>query len=387
MATYLFSPDFDAERVKGIENKIRAVVPDLVRLSRMDDVTQALSGKSREKSTVLVLATPKDSSYFGKLVELASRHRERCFFIVIRDDIGASYYKRLVRTGGADWVSSAAVPQEVVDIMSRQRGGTEARAANRGEPIVVCFAPSAGGVGNTTLAVEVAAHLKSGKSTRDRAICIVDLDFQSSHVCDHLDIEPRLQIQEISSSPERLDDQLFDIFISRHASGLDVFAAPRTKFDLCDVSIEALDSLFDMISGRYDLVLIDLPVAWFKWTFHVLSASDGVIVTGTNTIPGLRQIAETVTAIREMRRSAGQVAVAVNRSGRRLLGGIERRHHVDKVLGREKVFFIGEDPVMVQAVNAGTPLATSDAGRKTSKEIALLAAFCASLKSTRVSSS
>src|SRR5262249_31373878 len=139
----------------------------------------------------------------------------------------------------------------------------------------------------------------------------------------------------------------------------------------------------------YDLVLIDLPVAWFKWTFHVLSASDGVIVTGTNTIPGLRRIAETVTAIREMRRSAGQgqVGVAVNRSGRRLLGGIERRHHVGKVLGREKVFFVGEDPVLVQAVNADTPLAMADAGRKTSKEIAQLAAFCASLKSTRVSSS
>src|SRR5215469_12971040 len=139
MATYLLSPDFDAERVKNIENKIRNVVPDLVRLSRMDDVAQALSGKAREKSTVLVLATPKDSSYFGKLVELASRHRDRCFFIVISDDIAASEYKRLVRTGGADWVSSAAVPQEVVDIMSRQRGGSEARAANRGEPIVVCF--------------------------------------------------------------------------------------------------------------------------------------------------------------------------------------------------------------------------------------------------------
>src|SRR5262249_4558576 len=100
MATYLLSPDFDAERVKVIESKIRSVIPDLARLGRMDDVAQALSGKSREKSTVLVLATPKDSSYFGKLVELATRHRDRCFFIVISDDIAASDYKRLERPDG-----------------------------------------------------------------------------------------------------------------------------------------------------------------------------------------------------------------------------------------------------------------------------------------------
>jgi pilus assembly protein CpaE len=156
--------------------------------------------------------------------------------------------------------------------------------------------------------------------------------------------------------------------------------------DFCDVSVEALDSLFDMISSRYEFVLIDLPVSWFKWTPHVIAASDAVIVTGTNTIPGLRHMVETVAAVRETRRAGAQYAVVVNRCTRALFGGVERRHHVEKVLGREKIFFIGEDSMIMQAVNAGAPLALSDAGRKTSKEIAALAAFCAQLKSTRVTS-
>jgi pilus assembly protein CpaE len=387
MATYFLSTDTDVEKVKNIERKLRGAVPDLVRLDGTDGLVDVINGKSREKSIALVVASPKDGVHFARLLELATRYRDRTYFILISDDIPASDYKRLIRTGGADWVSAAAVPQEVLDILSRQRAGIETRSANRADPVVVCFAPCAGGVGNTTLAVEVAAQLKNNKATRDRNICIVDLDFQSSHVCDHLDIEPRLQIQEIASSPERLDEQLFDIFISRHASGLHVFAAPRTKVDFCDVSVEALDSLFDMISSRYEFVLIDLPVSWFKWTSHVIAASDAVIVTGTNTIPGLRHMVETVTAVRETRRAGAQYAVVVNRCTRALFGGVERRHHVEKVLGREKIFFIGEDSMIMQAVNAGAPLALSDAGRKTSKEIAALAAFCAQLKSTRVTSS
>jgi pilus assembly protein CpaE len=383
MATYLLSPDVGTESVNVIERKLKSGIPDLVKLSSIDDIAATISEKSREKSTILVVASAKDTGSISRLIDLAGRHRDRVYFILISDDIPASDYKRLVRSGGGDWVSANAIPQEVLDIIARQRTGGQSRPTRHANPVVMCFAPSAGGVGNTTIATEIAAYLKTNKSTKDRRICIVDLDFQSSHVCDLLDIEPRLQIQEISNSPERLDEQLFDIFISRHASGLHVFAAPRSKFDFCEVSIEALDSLFEMIAGRYDLVLIDIPVSWFKWTYHVISASDAVIVTGTNTIPGLRQMAETVTAVRDMRRVSAQFAMVVNRCERRLLGGVGRRHHVEKVLGRENVFFVGEDPMIVQAANAGTPLALSDAGRKTSKEIARLANFCAAVKSTR----
>ena len=67
---------------------------------------------------------------------------------------------------------------------------------------------------------------------RGRRICLLDLDLQTSHLCDHLDIEPRLQIQEILENPDRLDAQLFDLFVSRHAaSGIDVLASPRSRGD------------------------------------------------------------------------------------------------------------------------------------------------------------
>jgi pilus assembly protein CpaE len=392
MPTYLVSSDPDVEKGKLIEQKIRGAIPDLIKLGSLEEVVQKLSAKledkvqdkKRDKSHVLVIIPAKDLGYLTRLADLASRHRDRAYFVLISDDIPASDYKRLVRTGAGDWVSASAIPQELLDIMSRSRSGSDVRGVSGNEPVVVCFAPSAGGVGNTTLVVEVAAHLKRNKATKDRAICIVDLDFQSGHVCDHLDIEPRLQIQEISNDPERLDTQLFEIFISHHSSGLDVFAAPRTKFDFCNVTIEALDMLFDMISARYDLVLIDLPVSWFTWTFHIISAADAVIITGTNTIPGLRQMAENATAIRDMRRVSAQFAVAVNRCERRLLGGIERRHHVEKIFGREKIFFVAEDPLILQAANTGMPSALTGPAGKANKEIAGLATFCAELKSARV---
>src|SRR5262249_6709818 len=160
------------------------------------------------------------------------QYREQMFFILISEDISASDYKRLMRTGGADWGSATKAPQEIMEIFARRRG-TPKNAVASGEgrpPVAHGFCSNAGGRRNATLVGEIGVQLKTGKTTKERKICAIDLDFQTSHLCDCLDTEPRLQIQEIAASPERLDAQLFEIFISRHSSGLDVFAAPRSKF-------------------------------------------------------------------------------------------------------------------------------------------------------------
>ena len=164
---------------------------------------------------------------------------------------------------------------------------------------MVSFTPSAGGVGNSTLAIETAIQLVRDKSNKSAKVALVDLDFQSSHVCDYLDIAPKFQFEEIVGAPDRLDDHLLSAFISHHSSGLDVLAASRSRFHARDLSVEALSALFDRMAQRYATIIIDLPLSVHSWTLPLLAASKGILVTGLNTIPGLRQIEETLRALRE----------------------------------------------------------------------------------------
>src|SRR5262249_10263504 len=236
-----------------------------------------------------------------RLVEMAASGRDVLFFIFISEDISANDYKRLVRAGNVDWVSSHGTPQEILDIISRPHSGAPStETSGRTKSVFVSFVPSSGGVGNATIAIESAIQIKTSKTMRDCKVCLVDLDLQTSHVCDLLDIDPRLQLGEISQNPERLDAQLFDLFISRHSTGLAGLAAARSKEVEAEPSVVALDALFSMISRRYEVILVDLPVAWFSSTRHILSASDLAIVVGLNTIPNLRQVAETIKTIREL---------------------------------------------------------------------------------------
>lgn len=386
MKVFLFNAGVDSNQLKELERRIRVTLPDVQPVGRMDEVTRALpktAGDHTELACILFPVELHAPESIDRMVSIATEYRDSLFFIFISDDIPASDYKRLVQTGGADWASTRGAPEEIVDIIARIDGGggtADVGEPTVAEPVMVAFMPSAGGVGNSTLAIEVGIQIKATRRTRNRRVCLLDLDFQNSHVCDFLDIEPRMQIHEISANPERLDAQLFELFVSHHSSGLDVLAAPRRKDNSPDLDAQTLEMLFRMIAARYNLILLDLPVPWFNWTRQVLSAAEVVLVSGLNTIPGLRQVAESLTAVRAVERVPAKIAVVLNRCEYHLVGGFARRNHVKNLLAAEEVFFVRDDGEnAVQSVNTGIPMAVQGQG-KVSKDIAPIALVAAEAK-------
>jgi pilus assembly protein CpaE len=379
MRAYFLSEDSDSERSASIARRIEEVVPGLVKIAKIEEVAQGGNAAPSDLSYVLVVGPPHNEDYLDRLIATVQKRHDRSFFILISDEISATDYKRLIRTEGADWVSVAGAPHEILEIVAKRRFPAQPSDKRR-EPVTIAFMPAAGGVGNTTLVKEVGVQLKSRKEFKERGVCIVDLDFQTSHLCDQLDIEARLQIGELIRDPERFDAQMFEHFISRHQSGIEVFAAPRDKFSSDGVDARALGALFDMIAKRYEWTLIDLPTVWFRWTQEIIANSTGVIVTGINTIPCLRQVSETLGAIRSSRPESGPVAVVINRCEHGLLGGVARRNHVKSVLPNEAIFFIRDyKNSMVESINTGIPVSPRG-NRRMVREIAAVTSFCLGLK-------
>jgi pilus assembly protein CpaE len=378
MTVYLVQDGAERGRVDEIEEKLKRTIPDLRRVPKVGDIG-GVSINVAERSFVILLAARSDEGDSQNLIEFVARHPRNLFFIVVGGDVSAQAYKQLIQSGNADWVAETALPQEILDIV--RRTGLPSAEADSADATVISFVPSAGGVGNSTLAIETAVHLVTGKSTRDAKVALVDLDFQSSHVCDYLDIPPKFQFDEVIADPERLDDQLLSVFISRHSSGLDVFAANRSRFQRRDLEVEALSALFDRIAHRYDFIIVDLPVSVHPWTVPLLAASKGILVTGVNTIPGLRQIAETLRALRDDCGVAADVRALVNRCDFGLLGKLERGDHVGRILGEEKRLLVRNARVALECVNVGTPMTLAYPSDKSVKDIAVVAKYCADLRS------
>lgn len=376
MPIYFFGGAIEQVDSEKLELHLRRSLPQLKRIEGVEQLHQRLLP---DRSYLLF---PFPDASFDRLIDMAANGRDDIFFIFIGNEIAASDYKRLVRTGHADWVSARGASQEILDILAQhQRAAKTAEADSRGEFMLVSFLPSSGGVGNATLAIETAVQIKTQKATKDLAVCLVDLDFQTGHVCDLLDLDPRLKVTEISHTPDRLDAQLMDLFVSHHASGVDVVASLRSKDPSTELSIAALDALFAMLSQRYDVVIVDLPVHWFDWTRQILSASNLTVVTGLNTIPGLRQVVDTVKAVQGLIHAPAQVAVALNRCKSRLMGGMAGQRFVKRVLGGQKVIYVRDDAAAAkQSANTGVPVSLEAPLSGISKDIAKLGALVCALR-------
>jgi pilus assembly protein CpaE len=379
MSVYILKAGGSGDALDVIEKQLQPAIPGLKRIGSIDDIGKPSFKSGGGRTFVILVAGSVDKPDLGSLVDVVIGRHRNLFFLVISDDISARDYKQLIQFGNADWAAESGLPREALDIL-RRVDATPNTVAHPQRPLVVSFVPSAGGVGNSTLAMETAVQLVKRRDDKESRIALVDLDFQTSHVCDYLDITPKVQIDEVIEAPERLDEQLLDVFASRHSSGLDVFAAPRSPLRVRHLGMDALSVLFDRLAQRYAYVLVDLPVSAYEWTVPLLAASEGVLVTGLNTIPGLAQIAETLSVIRAESGIGGDVRVIVNRCEFGLLGGMSRADHVARVLGSEKTMFVRHSKVATECINAGDSMTIVRPSEKAVKDISVIADFCMALK-------
>jgi pilus assembly protein CpaE len=377
MQIYYFTAGAESDELNDLETRVKGRLPAIRKLTKLEEVTKRIAeqANSPEPENAYIVFPILTISSFDRVVSIADQAQRGVFFIFVSKEISASDYKRLVRSGGADWVSLQDAPHEIEDIVLRA-SRAELAESQGAKPVIMAFVSSSGGVGNSTLALETAVQLKADKQMRQRRVCLLDLDMQTSHVCDYLDIEARLKLAEIAENPERLDEQLFQLFVSHHPSGIDVLASPRSRQDSAPLTMAALDPLFGMIAANYDILIVDLPTQWANWTRQVLAVCNIAVVSGLNTVPGLRLVADTLAAVRAVQPLPVKIVVALNRCETRLFGGVARGDHISRILRNETALTIrGDSGAATHANNTGIPVSLASPSSKIAKDIRALAAL------------
>ena len=279
--------------------------------------------------------------------------------------------RQLLQMRVADFVVKPVAPLDLVRACARA-----AQAAKSGggttEAQIYTFLPAAGGVGLTTLAIETAMLLLKGSGQQTKT-CLVDLDFQHGSCCDYLDLEPRLDLDEIEPRPDRLDRQLLEVMMSEHASGLKVIAAPSRPAEMRNFDFEVVTRLLDLVAAHFDNVVIDVPRTWFNWTDSVLIGSNRLFLVTEMTVPGLKHARHLVNVIRERLPDGPQLEVIVNRFEQRLFGPGLRRTDIEQALGESLAATVPNNFRLVsEAIDRGVPLDEVKAGNNIQQALAKL---------------
>ena len=310
-----------------------------------------------EQATVVVIDL--DASMPGEmegLERLMDRIGTWPPMIVVTQSFDETVARTLLQMRVADFMVKPVSPVELARTCARV--ATTATASTEvTESEIYTFLPAAGGVGVTTLAVQTAMLLLNSSPRSKTSTCLVDLDFQHGACADYLDLEPRLNLGEIETRPERLDRQLLEVMLSHHPSGLAVIAAPNRPAEMRSFDPDVVTRLLDLVSTNFDYVVFDMPRTWFSWTDSVLLGSNKLFIISEMTVPGLRHAKQLVEAVRERLGDGPKPQVIINRFVQKMFSSGLRKGDIEQVLGDAFACCIPNDYGLVrEAIDRGVPL-------------------------------
>ena len=297
---------------------------------------------------------------FVALQRLAAQLGSNPPVIAVTQAFDTTVARKLLQVRISDFLVKPVAPIELVRACARAVQGPSGGDALEAQ--IYTFLPAAGGVGVTTLAIQTALLLLGDKGSGS-STCLVDLDFQHGACSDYLDIEPRLDLNEIEPRPERLDRQLLEVMLSQHSSGLAVIAAPNRPAEMRSFDPLVVTRLLDLVSANFNYVVIDMPRTWFSWTDDVLIGSNKLYIVSEMTVPGLKLAKQLLAAINERLGEGCHPEVIVNRFEQRVFTPGLRRADIEKALGPA---FGGAIPnnyrLVREAIDRGVPLEEVKAG-------------------------
>ena len=229
---------------------------------------------------------------------------------------------------------------------------TSAAPARRGTTLA--FVSNKGGVGKSTLSVNVSTRLAQ---RHPEDVLLIDTSLQMGLCTTMLNLRPETSILDAVREPDRLDTSLLRRLTVKHPSGLDLLAAPPDPIYAAEIDDEMIARVLSMARRTYQYVVIDTFPLFDRIVMAVLDFADRAYVVLDNVVPTVisaQRLLELMDAIDypEERRS-----VVVNRfskaPGNPSLADIERqlKHDVDHVLPF--------DNRAMTAANLGEPFALS----------------------------
>ena len=248
-------------------------------------------------------------------------------------------------------------------VMPAQGGGPAGDSDKKKGKIVTLFAPK-GGVGRTTLAVNLAVAMAGEQR---QAVTLVDGSFQFGDVGVLLNLNPKNKsIIDVVADPSATDEDLVDTTLVNHSTGIKVLLAPPSPEMAELITVDQIRRMMGRLRETNDFTVVDLWPHFNDVSLALLDMSDVILTVLTLEITNIKNI-RLFLEVAEQLGYGDRLKLVLNRADSAF--GI-RVADVENSVGRKIDHHVVSDGrTMVYALNRGVPFVWSNSQAPVSEDI------------------
>ncbi|WP_420586438.1 AAA family ATPase [Ruegeria sp.] len=330
-------------------------------------------------------------SLMGEIITLAKDKKIKV--VLIAEDVTPASLHQLLRKGADEFVPYPLPEgelQEAIDRMNQPDpvavapAGAQLTQGESKEGALFVMHGLAGGVGSTTMAVNLAWELATVSDKDAPSVCLIDLDLQFGTVSTYLDLPRRETVFEMLSDTASMDDEVFSQALQSYEEKMQVLTAPSDMVPLDLITPEDIERVIDTARRHFDYVVVDMPSTLVQWSENILQAAHVYFALIELDMRSAQNALRLKRALQAEELPFNKLRFALNRAPKFTdLNGKGRVKRMGESLGISIDLQLpdGGKPVM-QAGDHGLPLASSVAKNPLRREIAKLAKSLHSLGSS-----
>jgi len=262
-----------------------------------------------------------------------------------------------IRSGANDYLTMPLKRSDLRDALTRLER-TPRRTIAGGSQLgrIYTFLGAKGGVGTTALAVNFATVL----SQRKKQTVLLDVNWTANDVAMQVGAAPQYTLLEVGENLDRMDQSLFEGFVTRDPSGFllvgppDSLEQPRSMF-----SDSMLREFTTFLVEKYDAIVMDAGCDLSNdLTLAALQVSTTVFLVTTQEFPAIRNTQRYLSYLMRLGFTQDQIKIVINKYQKKGGSQIASLEQVTQTLNQPVFYGIPDSPAVLASINRARPLVT-----------------------------
>lgn len=261
-----------------------------------------------------------------------------------------------MRAGAKEFLAQPIQKQEVVDAIMRFLDRLAAHAGKaegqRKTGKILAFFGGKGGVGTTSIAVNVAAAINA--LPNKPSVALVDVNQHGGDLPLYLDLQPNHSFRDIATDLSRLDQAFLIRVLTKTELGLQVLPSGYDDLSTGRLSPDCVEATLRLLQANFDYIILDCGHVLDLTTKKALELATSILVTSTLMVPVVHRTKRILELLRGSGFPPAKIRLVMNRF---LAAEQDVLKETEEIL-KQKAFWLfpNDYPSASQAVNSGRPL-------------------------------